>query len=514
MEELFGKAGASGFCVGTAFFPAKKGKVEKKDVKNVDFELSRLQTTVGKMRMRLFSAKSVSDADTDEIIDAEISILTDPAFLDRVEMRIINEAVNAEYAVWVEGESFANELSRLNDEYMRERAVDVRGVTERLAYDLRGDAWREDIPKGSIVVAEELTPEYIVSMNRDNVVGLVSKKGSRTSHVTILCEGYKLPYIYDVDFEGKFEAGTELLINAREGKLMVSPDSEAKLSIEKMMSEKEDTLASLDTGNVKICANISRASEAKDALLAGADGIGLFRTEFLFMGEALPSEDEQFDVYKEVLLTMGEKKTVIRTMDLGEDKIPFCPELKMMCESTGHRGIRLCLENPNLFRTQLRALFRAACFGNLNIMYPMIMDITEVYEIKKQVKIASSELEARGERYKVPKQGIMIETASAVSQSLALARYADFFSIGTNDLFMYLYGGGRAFRDEVIEDSDDLTGKMEEAIRTVTESAHRCNIPVSVCGELAGDPAAIPKLISLGIDELSMAPAKITGRSK
>lgn len=512
MITLRGKTGSYGYAIGCAYIRNENAEVDIAYAQNTSDEIDRLKQAVFKAAKQLESLKSGTDDTTVSIIDAQIALLTDQTYIDRISQRIESDKVVAEYAVWLEGNAIADELSKVDSEYISGRSEDIRGITQKLTQKLTGMSEMAPMLENTIVVADELTPEYVSMIDRTKVCGLVSRRGSKTSHVAILCENYGIPYIYGIDvLNSDIVSGTELAMNADEATLYLCPDEQTKKSIKKCRDESEIPLQmpAGEPGYVKVMANISNVKDVENVLKAQADGIGLYRTEFLFMGQSLPTEEEQFEAYQKVAKAMDGREVIIRTIDIGADKKTTCISLpKEENPALGKRAIRICLEDTKLFRTQLRAILRASCNGNVSVMYPMITSAWEIREIKAQVDLAAAELKERGVEYAIPKQGVMIETPAAAILSDELAEYVDFFSIGTNDLTQYTLA-----LDRTQEELERFYAPYSEAIfrliEIVINNAHQKGVRVGICGELGGDINAIPRLIRMGIDELSMAPSKI-----
>lgn len=509
MKKLIGKVGAGGYSTGYAHVVGEELKVEKIIVQDTEEEERRLEKGISAVCEQIHQAKKGLDKNSSDILEVQIALLQDEVFESRIRQFIEKETVNADYAVSYVGGEIAEELIRLDNSYMRERNADIKGITSRLVKELRGERLEESFDKDTILVAEELTPEYILSLDRSRISGVVSRIGSKTSHAAILCTNYGIPYLYGIDIS-RITEGMELAIDTKENALYLKPESDEK---ERILKERETgnykvTLSDVPN-RIKIMANIVSPEDIPGVLENQAEGIGLYRSEFLFMGDKLPTEEEQYLAYRTVAEAMNGREIIIRTIDIGADKKPPCMNLpKEENPALGRRAIRICLEEPELFRTQLRALMRAACYGNISVMYPMITSVKELEDIEEQVKLAEQELKAGKEPHRVPAQGIMIETPSAAIMSDVLADYVEFFSIGTNDLTQYTLALDRA--GEGLERFyDPYSEAVMRLIELVVLNAHKKGIRVGICGELAADEKAIPRLYRMGVDELSMSVSRI-----
>lgn len=511
MKKLTGKCGAPGYSIGHAYFLKELKEIERTPVNDVSVEMDRFNRCVSSILNSFSSQMETADTLTKDIYDVQISILTDMLYVDRILNYIKEEVVLAEYAVKEVGLALADEIEGLDSEYLSERSSDIRGITQRLIDELTEANNYSDIPKNSIIVADELTPQFLLSIDKSNVCGIISKNGSKTSHAAILCGNYCIPYLYGIDIK-EIEAGSELAIDMSEQVVYINPDDTVKEKILSLIDEnmKPENI-SIDTKNIRIMANISSKDDLVYVNKYNADGVGLYRTECLFMGEKLPTEDEQFLDYKAIAEELAGKELIIRTVDLGADKQSPCVNLPTETNpALGKRGIRICLEDTELFRTQLKAIMRAACFGNISIMYPMITSVKELEQINEQIKLASEELMNDGIDFKVPSQGIMIETPAAAMLSDILADYVDFFSIGTNDLTQYVLASDRLLGDNYDVNSEAIMRFIE----LVVNNAHKKGVKVGICGELAGDLNYIERLCRIGVDELSMSANKINPARK
>ncbi|MDY5484365.1 MAG: phosphoenolpyruvate--protein phosphotransferase, partial [Clostridium sp.] len=450
-------------------------------------------------------------------------MLEDEDYMDTVETMIRTEGVNAEYAIATTGDNFAELFSSMEDDYMRGRAADVRDISERLLRVLAGEKGAGiETDEPVIVVAEDLAPSETVQMDKSKVLSFVTVKGSLNSHTAILARTMSIPAL--VGTELSLEAslhGKMAVVDGGEGKLYVEPDEETMERLQKRKQEfleKKELLetlkgkenVTLDGQKVMLYANIGNTRDLAAVLQNDADGIGLFRSEFIYLErDHFPTEEEQFQIYKLAAQTMAGKRVIIRTLDIGADK--RCDYFEMEQEENpamGLRAIRICLTRPEIFKTQLRALYRASAFGKLAVMYPMITGLNELTRIQEIVEEVKRELTEQGVEYGDVEQGIMIETPAAVMLSDLLAEKVDFFSIGTNDLSQYTLAMDRQnTRLDVFFDPHHPA--ILRMISMVVENAHKKGIWVGICGELGADPELTKEFLAMGVDELSVSPGRI-----
>ncbi len=514
MEIFKGKKGASGTAVGPVLLWKKKQQeITKQQIVNVTDEEKRFDEALKQTVDIYKDLIEHSDVLTAEILEAQLMMLQEKEFISEIQGLIRNEKVNAEFAVFKVGNDQAKKLECIENEYIKTRVTDIRNVTHKLIAQLSGNIDKLELKVPSIIVTEEITPEDISTIDHSLVVAFVTHLGNKTSHSAILAGNYGIPYLFGIEIDNIDFSNVKLAaVDTDTEQFILSPDDEtlkwlqAKIQSNKMLQTAPENYCA----NVKIYANIAKPEDVVYAKKYGADGIGLYRTEFLYMNrETLPGEEEQFEAYKSVLEQMADREVIIRTMDVGADKPSKC--LNMVEEKNpalGHRGIRICLDNPEIFRTQLRALLRAACFGQELIMFPMIASPREIDETREQIKIAARELTERGMKYRIPPIGIMVETPSAAILSKELAEKVDFLSIGTNDLIQYTLAFDRQCEGSERFCQADL-GAVMKLIEETIRNAHEAGITVGICGELAGEPDVIPQLIEMGVDELSMSPPKI-----
>ena len=503
-----------GFAAGKAFVlrPDRAGEYRPGDPAE---ESDRLETAAAEMNRRLAAGKEHANPEEAAVIDAEILILNGEEFLGSARRGIREERLGAPEAVKQAAEKLCGMLAESGQDYIRQRCEDVRGLAAGLTALITG---RLETPAEPCILAgSELSPGQITMIGPEMIRGILTETGSATSHVSVLAGNYGIPYLYGLEnLPEKVHHQDYLILDPEGAGVWVNPPAEKIREAEAHQAEiaqareKQQKQAAGKVTRTKICANISRAEEADGLPEKGADGIGLFRSELLFLnGAKAPTEEEQFEAYRHAAEAMEGRETVIRTMDIGSDKHAEWLEMpEEINPALGLRGLRVSLEHRELFRTQLRALLRAAVYGNIRIMIPMIASEWELDEVLQETQTAASELEQRGERYRIPEIGVMIETPAAVMIAPALAEKARFFSIGTNDLTQYTLAVDREARG-----MDRYCDPMHEAvirmIAMATEAAHAKHIPVAVCGELGGTPQGTERLIRLGVDELSVSPAKL-----
>lgn len=527
MLILKGRTASRGIACGPAAVIKKRVEAVKSKVADGQRELERLNGAIeeAKRSLEKLYDKAVREVGEDSaaIFEVHRMILEDEDFLDAVRNLVGKECYNAAYAAYITGENFAGMFAEMDDDYMKARATDMRDVAARLVRILSGEVepdLSDMVP--SVIVADDLTPSETVQMDKSKILAFITVHGSPNSHTSILARMLGIPALIGVpvDIE-KLQNGTNIVVDAIEGEAVIDPDDKSlKLARQRIEEEerKQALLQSLrgkdnvtqDGRKIEIFANISSVKDVALALENDAGGIGLFRSEFLYLGKSdYPSEEEQYEAYKQVLQIMGAKKVVIRTLDIGADKqVDYFDLGKEANPAMGLRAIRICLTRPQIFKTQLGALFRAARCGNLSVMYPMITSVEEVQKIYKIVDEVKAELDSEGIPYKVPEQGIMVETPAAVMISDRLAEVVDFFSIGTNDLTQYTLA-----IDRQNEHLDEFYNPRHEAILRMIEltvkNAHAAGRWVGICGELGADPALTRTFIKMGVDELSVSPSAI-----
>lgn len=528
MNRFTGKSVYNGIAIGPiAVVRKKNGPVKHETIENPEVEAARVQTAIEKTKEQLQSLyeKALEEAGESSamIFAVHQMMLDDEAFLDSVYNTIRTEHTNAEYAVEMTGASLAELFASMDDEYMSARAADIKDISERLVQNLTGVCDENGmVMEPSIIVADDLTPSETIRMDKSKILAFVTVHGSKNSHTAILARMMNIPAMIGVPLDLEMlQDGMTAVVDTYEETVMIAPDeeilAEAKVKLDGELEKKRLLLelkgkenVTLDGTRIEVFANISGVNDVQDVLDNDAGGIGLFRSEFLYLGrETAPTEEEQFEVYKQVLQAMGEKKVVIRTLDVGADKqADYLGLEKEENPALGCRGIRICLKQPEMFRTRLRALFRAAAYGNLSILYPMITSTDEVIRIQEIVEDVKRELDASGIPYRIPEQGIMIETPASVMISDELAEMVDFFSIGTNDLTQYTLAMDRqnAALDEFYDPHHKAILRM---IKIAVENAHKAGKWAAICGELGGDLELTEEFVRMGVDELSVAPAMV-----
>ena len=462
-----------------------------------------------------------------DIFAAHLEMADDPMLAEQVEERISKHGFSAERALDEACEEVCGMLAALDDEYLGGRTDDVRDVCGRIRRILTGETAENPfagLAPGTIVVAEELTPSDTALMDFSRIAGVVTARGSVTSHVCIIARAKGIAAIVGAsECMLEIKTGDKLIINGETGEIIVAPDTATERRYRALSASRkrhgEHCLKGAHTPavtrggrRIAVLGNAGSVAEVRAALDAGAEGIGLFRSEFLYLNrEELPTEEEQYQIYRKTLELMDDRRVIVRTMDIGADK--KADYLHLDAEENpalGYRAIRICLDRTDVFRTQLRALLRAAVHGNLSIMYPMIASLDEVLEIREIVQSVYEELRSEHIPCRMVEQGIMIETPAAAIMSDQLAPYVDFFSIGTNDLTQYTLAADRQ-NARLARYSDPHHPAVLRLIRRVVEEGHKAGIWVGICGELGADPALTGQFLEMGIDELSAAPGSVLG---
>ena len=467
--------------------------------------------------------KEVGEANA-AIFEIHQKMLDDGDYNESVENIIETQKVNAEYAVAVTGDNFAQMFRAMDDDYMRERAADVKDISERVLSILNGGQKGKVVTdEPVIIVADDLAPSETVQLEKDMVLSFVTVHGSVNSHTAILARTMAIPALIgteelplDDTVDGKLA-----VVDGLNGKIYVEPDAQTLEEMKKRRQaelEKKELLqllkgkdnVTLDGKKIMLYANIGNIKDLATVIQNDAGGIGLFRSEFIYLEkDRYPTEEEQFSIYKTAVETMAGKRVILRTLDIGADK--QCEYFKMDKEENpalGYRAIRICLTRPEIFKTQLRALFRASAYGNLAIMYPMITSLWEVKRIKEIVEEVKAELTAEQLEFGNPQQGIMIETPAAVMMSGELAKEVDFFSIGTNDLTQYTLAIDRQ-NPKLDKFYDAHHPAVLSMIRMTVENAHKAGIWAGICGELGADTSLTKEFLAMGVDELSVSPGSI-----
>ena len=530
MEKHIGKSVYKGIAIGSIkVLKNKDSLVKRTRIDRIEDELNRLEAAKELTFSQLGDLYEKALQEVGEvnaaIFEVHQMMLEDDDYQDAIHAMIENEQVNAEYAVAVTGDNFAEMFANMDDEYMQARSADVRDISKRLIRNLSGEEQFDwDSMEPSIIVADDLTPSETVQMDKSKILAFVTVHGSTNSHTAILARMMNIPALIGVPLDlDALKNGTCAIVDGKEGIFYVNPD-ESQMNAAKAMQEKAQEQEKLLAGykgresitksgrKVHVYANIGSVSDVAYAVENDAEGIGLFRSEFLYLGKTeLPDETEQFHAYRQVVQMMAGKKVIIRTLDIGADKnVDYLNLGQEDNPAMGYRAIRICLKQPEIFKTQLRALLRAAKYGNLAIMYPMIISVEEVLRIKEIVKEVAEELERENIPYAIPEQGIMIETPAAVMVCEELAKLVDFFSIGTNDLTQYTLAIDRqnAKLDDFYNPHHEAVLRM---IQMTIDGAHKSGKWAGICGELGADPALTEKFVQMGIDELSVAPSMVLG---
>lgn len=528
MLRLSGKSVCKGIAAGPAVVLRNKDQqVKPIKIYDAEGEIQRLLKAGEQAKEQLSrlydkAVGEVGEADA-AVFEVHRMMLEDEDYQESIQNIIRREMVNAEYAVAVAGRNFSDMFAGMDDEYMSARAADVKDISNRLVRNLLGDG---EIDLGfmepSVIVADDLSPSETVELDREKILAFVTVHGSVNSHTAILAGMMNIPALVGVGLDlDAIHTGMETIVDGFHGEVIFEPSQELLARAEKQICEEREKLQllkilkgkeniTLDGHKINIYANIGSVSDAERALENDAEGIGLFRSEFLYLGRRdFPGEEEQLEAYKQVVETMAGKPVIIRTLDIGADKQADYFNLgKEENPALGYRAIRICLKEPEIFKAQLRALLRAAVFGNLSVMYPMITSVEEVEKIYGIVEEVKQELKEKAVPFKVPRQGIMIETPAAVMVSDELSGLVDFFSIGTNDLTQYTLAIDR--QNGKLEDFYNPRHRaILKMIEMAVDNAHKAGKRAGICGELGGDLELTKEFIRMGVDELSVAPSMI-----
>ena len=528
MKQLSGHGISGGVAAGklVTLLSAQTG-VPRETSRTPDEELQRFAQALREGLQELDAlqetARTQTSAEAAQIFEIHKMMLQDEDFCTAVRERLKAEAISCEYAVQQTGKQFETLFSAMDDPYMKARSADVRDVASRLLRCLRGGADAAALPDARcIIAAEELTPSQTIRLDREKVAAFVTARGTANSHAAILARTMGIPAVTGVDMASLFaKNGAEAIVDAETGAVFLEPDEQTCTRYDSIMRKQQSTRCAIQSGTqvplhtaggrrLRLFANVGSSSEVAGALQNGAEGIGLFRSEFLYLGrENAPSEQEQFLQYRAAAEQMDGRMVIVRTLDLGADKqaeylnLPVGPN-----PALGYRAIRICLERPEIFKTQLRAIYRASHYGTISIMFPMIISVSEVKKIKEIVNEVKAELDAQGIPYGEVELGIMIETPAAVMISDLLAKEVDFFSIGTNDLTQYTLA-----IDRQNPSLDNFYNSHHEAIlrmiRMVIDNGHKEGCWVGICGELGADTTLTKTFVDMGIDELSVTPSMV-----
>ena len=528
MQYFQGKSVYKGIVMGPVAVLRKNDyQVKRTRIEDADAEILRVTGAVEAAKEQLGrlydkAVQEVGEASA-AIFEVHQMMLEDEDYLESIQSMIRTELVNAEYAAAATGDNFAQMFAAMDDDYMKARAADIKDISERLVRNLSGGADADlSSMEPSVIVADDLSPSETVQMDKEKILAFVTVHGSTNSHTAILARMMNIPALIGVPMKpDELKNGMTAVVDGFSGQVIFEPDEAVKAETKKRIeeeAEKQKLLqelkgkenVTLDGRRIHIYANIGSVGDMGYVLENDAGGIGLFRSEFLYLGRNdFPTEEEQFQAYRQAAQMMAGKKVIIRTLDIGADKqVDYFQLGQEDNPAMGYRAIRICLKQPEIFKVQLRALLRAAVYGNLSIMYPMITSTEEVKRIYEIVAEVEEELKAQGVQYRIPEQGIMIETPAAVMISDRLAELVDFFSIGTNDLTQYTLA-----IDRQNERLDDFYNPHHEAIlrmiQMVVENAHKCGKWAGICGELGADPTLTEQFVRMGVDELSVAPSMI-----
>ncbi|SJZ45574.1 phosphoenolpyruvate--protein phosphotransferase [Clostridium tetani] len=530
-----GISASNGIAIGKAFI-LKIGDVEiiKETIKDGEEENQRFITALEKGKKQLSKimkdAKEKLGEEKSKIFEAHLFMLDDPEFTGQVSEKILKQKINAEYALKSTSEELVAIFEQIEDDYMRERVADIKDVTNRILRILTGNEGISisEIEEESILIGYDLTPSDTAQIDKNKILGFATEIGGVTSHSAIIARSIGIPSVLGVGKEiEEIKNGELIILDGNKGLIITNPDDE-KINLYKKQIEEEKKLQkilgkyknieviTLDGRKVEVASNIGSIEDSENALKNGAEGIGLFRTEFLYMASSeLPEEEFQYNAYKEVLEKMGEKPVIIRTLDIGGDKkLSYLTIDEEMNPFLGYRAIRLCLHRKDIFKTQLRALLRASYYGNLKIMFPMIANLQELREAKSILEECKEELRkesiAFNENIKV---GIMVEIPSAAIMSDVLAKEVDFFSIGTNDLIQYTIAVDR-MNEKVSYLYDFFNPAVLRLINNVIVNGHKEGKFVGMCGEMAGKKELIPLLLGMGLDEFSMSASSVLKAKK
>lgn len=528
MQEFQGKSVYRGTAVGKVIILKETDSVIKRvRISDVQAEIERYEQASKQAFRELGvlydkACREVGEANA-AIFEVHQMMLEDEDYVDAIRNTIETESVNAEYAVAVTGDNFAQTFASMDDDYMKARSADIKDISNRMIRILGGikDTDLSDV-EAAIIIADDLSPSQTVQMDKGKILAIVTVHGSTNSHTAILARTMNIPALIGVPLDlERISSGMTAIVDGSAGRVILEPtkeqcrEAEEKIARERRQASRLQELKGKpsitpDGHKMNVYANIGSAADIGYVLENDAEGIGLFRSEFLYLGrEDFPTEEEQFQAYRQVLQMMADKKVIIRTLDIGADKrADYFHFQKEENPAMGYRAIRICLKQPEIFKTQLRALLRAAVYGNLSIMYPMIISVEEVQKINVIMEEVRQELEQAEIPFAVPEQGIMIETPAAVLISDELAQLVDFFSIGTNDLTQYTLA-----IDRQNEKLDDFYNPHHEAIlrmiEMVVDNAHKYGKWAGICGELGADLTLTEEFIRMGLDELSVAPSMV-----
>lgn len=526
-EKYEGLIASNGVAIGNLYL-FTRDKVVISDVKigedDTKEEFAKVKKAIDDYTKDLAKLEGASEAQAN-IAKAHTELLSDPYFTDTIESKITNELKNSEMALDETIKEMVEIMSQIDDDYLRERASDYQDIGFQVMYKLKGITPKtlSNLDKGSIVISKELTPSDTSNMDKEAVVGFATDLGGKTSHTSIIAQTLDIPALVGMgDISKNVKGGEKAILDGNEGVLIVNPSEEEISKYELLIKEqkekkerlkeiKDKQAISTDSKKIEVSANIGNIEDLKLAIENGCDGVGLFRTEFLYMQNSdFPSEESQFEVYKEATQMLGDKPLIIRTLDIGGDKgLDYFDFPKEDNPFLGYRAIRLCLDKKEIFKDQLRALVRASAFGNLKIMIPFVVNIDELKEARNLIEEIKKDLDEKGIDYnKDLDVGIMVETSSSIIMADKFIKYADFFSIGTNDLTQYTLAVDRG-NEHIADYYSNFNPAVLRAIKHVIDVSHKAGKWTGMCGAFASDTQATKLLLGLGLDEFSGSSAKI-----